>query len=69
LILGIALLLIGETSANVDLGFDLGAFDGFWLIFGLPVIAVLVFAVLSPFSFLIHKQWTKRSANGDSAGT
>jgi len=63
------LLLIGETSANVDLGFDLGAFDGFWLIFGLPIIAVLVFAFLSPLSFLILRLWTKRSANGDSAGT
>lgn len=45
---------------NVDLDFDFGGFDGLWLILGLPLVSLLVFVLLSPVSFLIHKQLTKK---------
>ena len=47
---------------DADLEFDFGGLDGLWLIFGLPLVAILVFALLSPFSFFIHKQLSKRNA-------
>ena len=59
LVLGIILLLIGEVSMNVDGDLEFGALDGFWLILALPVLSILVFVLLSPLSFLIHKLLSK----------
>ncbi len=59
LVLGITLLLIGEVWMNVDGDLEFGALDGFWLIFALPVLSILVFVLLSPLSFLIHKLLSK----------
>ena len=44
-------------NANLDL--DFGELDGLWLILGLPLVSVLVFVVLSPLSYLIHKRLSK----------
>ncbi len=61
LILGAALLVTGETSMGVDLNFDFGALDGFWLMLGLPVVSVLIFVILSPLSFMLYKLISKTS--------
>ena len=50
--LGIALLIVGETSMGADFTFDFGTLDGIWLMLLLPVLATLVFAILSPLSYL-----------------
>ena len=55
LILGIAMLVVGETSMNGELEFDFGPFDGFWIIFGLPILAVVLFLILSPFSYWVSR--------------
>ena len=59
LILGIIFLLIGETTMNVDGDLDFGTFDGFWLILAVPLVSILVFVLLSPLSFFIHKLLSK----------
>jgi len=55
LLAGAAMLLIGETSMNLDITLDFSALDGLWVLFGLPVIAVLIFAVLAPISFYVFR--------------
>ncbi len=62
LIVGITFLVIGETTMNVDGDISIGALDGFWLIIALPVLSLLVFVLLSPLSFLVHKLLSKRRA-------
>ena len=62
LILGISFLVIGETTMNIDGDISFGAFDGFWLIIALPLLSLLVFVLLSPLSFLIHKLLSKQRA-------
>ncbi len=59
LILGISFLVVGETTMNVDGDITVGAFDGFWLIIVLPLLSMLVFVLLSPLSFLVHKILSK----------
>jgi len=49
------MLYVGETTMNLDLEVDFGTFDGFWLIFGLPVLSVILFLILSPFSYLVSR--------------
>ncbi len=61
LILGAALLVIGETSMEVDLTFDFGILDGLWLILGLPAVSVLLFVILSPLSFMLYKLISRTS--------
>ena len=41
---------------EIDLTLEFGRFDGVWWIIGLPLLSILVFAILSPLSFLIHRQ-------------
>jgi hypothetical protein len=62
LIVGLALLITGETTMEIDLTFEFGPFDGFWWMLGVPVLAILVFVILSPLSFLIHRQLTKKQS-------
>ena len=64
LIVGIALLVAGETTMEIDLTFEFGPFDGIWWILGLPVLSVLVFVILSPLSFLIHRLLSRRKNEG-----
>ena len=45
---------------EIDLTFEFGPFDGVWWIVGLPVLAILVFVILSPLSFLIHRLLSRR---------
>ena len=59
--IGIANIIAGESTANVDLEFDLGGPGGLWLIPGLPLISVLLFVILSPFSFWLHKLLSKKA--------
>lgn len=66
LILGIGLLVIGETSMEADLTFEFGTLDGFWLIFGLPLVSTLIFVILSPLSFPIHKLISRKSTESES---
>jgi len=61
LIVGISLLVNGETTMEIDLTFEFGPFDGFWWIIGLPVLSFLVLVALSPLSFLIHRLLSRRS--------
>jgi galactitol-specific phosphotransferase system IIC component len=66
-ILGIALLIVGETSMGADFTFDFGTFDGIWLMLLLPILATLVFAILSPLSYLASRLIARKSRAG-SAG-
>lgn len=59
LVIGIAMLIAGETTMSVDGDLEFGAFDGFWLILVVPVVSILVFVLLSPLSFWIHKLLSK----------
>jgi hypothetical protein len=60
LIVGSILIVNGETTMEIDLTLEFGRFDGVWWILGLPVMAFLVFVILSPLSFLIHRLLVKR---------
>jgi hypothetical protein len=62
LVLGITFLFIGETTMNVDGDLDFGTFDGFWLILAVPLVSILVFVLLSPLSFLIHRLLSRKDA-------
>jgi hypothetical protein len=59
LIIGSALLIAGETTIDIDLTLEFGPFDGIWWILGLPVLSVLLFVILSPLSFQIHRRLSK----------
>ena len=54
-LVAVLLLIAGGTTAGIDLTFDFGAFDGFWLLIGLPVITTVVLLLVSPLSFWIHR--------------
>ena len=56
MIVGLSLLIAGETTMEIDLTLEFGPFDGVWWIIGLPLLSILVFAILSPLSFLIHRK-------------
>jgi uncharacterized BrkB/YihY/UPF0761 family membrane protein len=57
LIIGILLLVVGETTAEVDLTLEFERIDSlFWLI-GLPTVSLLLFLILSPVSYLIHRKF------------
>lgn len=58
---GVAMLVAGDGSMNLD--FDFGALDGLSVIIGLPLISVLVFVILSPLSFWIHKLLSKKESD------
>jgi hypothetical protein len=57
------MLYVGETTMNLKLELEFGTFDGFWLIFGLPILSVVLFLILSPFSYLVSRFfWPKGKA-------
>jgi hypothetical protein len=60
LIVGVSLLIAGETTMEVDLTFEFGRFDGVWWILGLPILSLLIFVILSPLSFLVHQLFSRR---------
>ena len=45
---------------EIDLSLEFGRIDGIWWIVGLPVLSVMVFAILSPLSFLVHQLFSER---------
>jgi len=51
----ILIFLVGETSMNFEIGLEIDRLDGLWVLFGLPVIAILLLVVISPLSFFIYK--------------
>ncbi|MDJ0916579.1 MAG: hypothetical protein QNJ05_02370 [Woeseiaceae bacterium] len=59
LIVGVSLLLVGETTMELDWTFKLGPFVGIWWILGLPVLSLLLLLILSPLSFLVHRPLAK----------
>ena len=62
-IVGVSLLVFGEGTLDLNLDLDFGAMDGLWVILGLPIIAVITFVILSPFSFYVYKRLAKRDEN------
>jgi hypothetical protein len=69
LILGIALLVTGETTLEADLTFEFGTLDGLWFIVGVPLVSVLVFTLLSPLSFLVYRLFVVKRTEGESPDT
>ncbi len=55
LVIGVAILATGETSANFDIGLELERIDSLWVAFGLPLLAVVVFLILSPLSVFVYR--------------
>ena len=53
-------LISGGTTAEIDLTLEFGAFDGFWFLIGLPIIAILISLLLSPLSYGIHRLLRRR---------
>ncbi len=47
---------------NIDLTLDFDVVDGVWMILGLPALSILVFLLLSPLSFFIHRLLSERTA-------
>lgn len=62
LIVGVSLLIAGDTTLEIDLTLEFGQFDGFWWIVGLPVLSILICVTLSPLSFLIHRLLSRKRA-------
>jgi hypothetical protein len=68
LIIGVSLLIAGETTMEADLTFEFSRMDGVWWIIGLPVLSLLVLVLLSPLSFFVYRQLTRgrtKSAQSD----
>lgn len=59
LLVGAVILLVGETSVNLEIGLEIEPIDALWLLLGLPAIGVLLFVVISPISFLIYKRFMR----------
>ena len=62
LIVGVAIIVNGETTAEIDLTLDFDEVVGVGVILGLPVLSILIFSLLSPLSFFIHKILSKRKS-------
>lgn len=69
IIFGVANLIAEESTADIDLEFDLGGPGGLWLIPGLPLVALVVFAILSPLSFQVHRMWPRKGAEEPTTGS
>jgi len=69
LIVGISLLYAGETTMDVDLTLEFGAFDGLVWIVGLPLLSTLVFVILSPLSFWIHRLMSRNRTENSGIST
>ena len=62
LIIGVAIIVNGETTAEIDLTLDFDEVVDVGVILGLPVLSILIFSLLSPLSFFIHKLLSKRKS-------
>jgi hypothetical protein len=54
------MLIAGEAQIELELDLDFGKFDGLALMLGLPVLSTLLFLILSPLSYFVHRQMTKK---------
>ena len=61
-VLGVAFLVYGDTTANVDVTLEIGRFDGLWFIVLLPVLATPVLVLVSPVAFVIDRWLPARAA-------
>lgn len=55
LLIGIAILVVGGASGNLEFDVDIERIDALWVLLGLPIIAALLFTILSPISYLISR--------------
>jgi len=55
LLIAIAILLVGSASGDLAFDVDIKRIDALWVLLGLPIIATLLFAILSPISYLISR--------------
>lgn len=62
------MLVAGETTIEIDLTLEFGPLDGLWLVFGLPVLSIALFVILSPLSFLVYR-YVLRGRPGSRAAT
>ena len=56
------IFVVGETSMNFDIGLEIDALDGLWVLVGLPVITLVVLLVVSPISFIIYRLLVRKRA-------
>jgi len=56
LLIAIAILVVGRVSGNLEFEVEIERIDALWVLLGLPIIATLLFIILSPISYLIS-QW------------
>ena len=55
LLIGIAILVVGGASGNLEFDVEIERIDALWVLLGLPIIAELIFTILSPISYLISR--------------
>jgi len=65
-IIGIWLLIIGGTTAEIDLTIELGRFNGFWMVLLLPVLVALVTLLMAPLSYFVFR-WLPGRVPGAAA--
>ena len=54
-VVAILLLIVGETTAEIDLTLEFEALDGIWFLIGLPIIMTLALLLLSPLSYGLYR--------------
>ena len=64
LVIGIALLIVGETSMNFEIGLEIEMIDSLSVAVGLPLLAVIVFLAVSPLSIFIYRLLPTRRDEG-----
>jgi len=55
LLIGIAILVVGGASGNLEFDVEIERIDALWVLLGLPIVAALFFTILSPISYLISR--------------
>ena len=67
LIVGLLVLVIGETTINLDGVVEISRIDALWSILGLPILSVLILVLVSPLSYLLYRLLVRRGT--DREGT
>jgi len=55
------MLIAGKWQIELNADLDFGKFDGLVLMLGLPLLAALLFLILSPLSYFVHRLITTNS--------
>lgn len=55
LLLGVAMLILGNVTFDINADIGLTRISALWFILGLPLAALLLFLLLSPLSFWLHR--------------